>query len=73
MSKKDLHVSYRISTEMLKFYEAFMETIYGKVGAKVPQSQIMRAVMAVIKDDRKIYDTMVDRISSYVGKDINRW
>ena len=73
MFKKDFHVSYRINLEMLKFYELFMNDIFAKTGEKIPQSQVLRAMIAVIREDKKLYDMMTTKVSAYIGKSIRNW
>ena len=73
MFKKDFHVSYRINLEMLKFYESFMNDVFAKTGEKIPQSQVLRAMIAVIREDKKLYDIMTAKISAYIGKNIRQW
>ncbi|MBD3427150.1 MAG: hypothetical protein GF409_07985 [Candidatus Omnitrophica bacterium] len=73
MANKDLHVSYRITQEMLEYHEDLMEKICSRVGTRVPQSRVMRAIMAVTRDDPKFKEQLIGKVSDYLQKDLNNW
>jgi hypothetical protein len=50
-----------------------MNDVFAKTGEKIPQSQVLRAMIAVIREDKKLYDIMTAKISAYIGKNIRQW
>ncbi len=73
MSNKDLHVSYRINQEMLQYHEELMDKICELVGRKVPQSRIMRAIMAVMRDEETLRKQMIKKVAEYLKQSLKHW
>lgn len=53
MKKKDLHITFRVSQDMLDSYEALVKDISDKVGDRIPHSQILRAIIYILMRDGK--------------------
>jgi hypothetical protein len=73
MSNKDLHVSFRINKEMLQYHEKWMAKICELAGRKVPQSHIMRATMAIMRDDDVLRKRMTKKIVAYLKSNFSAW
>jgi len=74
MSKKDLHITFRVNDEIQGFFDRFTDEIRGKVGKKdIPQSKILRGLLAIMNGDGKLREQVIKRIARYLEIELDRW